>query len=275
MCKVILLVIIIAKKWKYVKHKLVNWYIFFEFAEIYSMFTTLVRVVIIYVIILVLLRIMGKRQIGELQPFELVVTLIIADIATIPMSDSSIPLLNGIIPLVTLVLLQIFLSFLSRKSLFIRKLINGKPVIVMDSSGVVYDNLRALNMSLNDLTEMLRGCDVSQMDDVQYAFVETNGKASVILKSESAPLTPKITKQKTDKATFSIMLIMEGKINQENIKLAKVDENFLQKIVAKAKIKSTKEVLILSLDNAGKVYIQPKNGACQVLNVDFSGGDNW
>src|SRR5690606_14932664 len=121
--------------------------------------------------VLILLRIMGKRQIGEMQPYELVITLIIADLATVPMSETALPILHGIIPLVTLCIIHYFLSFLTRKSLYIRKLINGKPVIVIGPNGIDYSALKMLNMNFSDLQESLRTAGYFNLEEVLYAIV--------------------------------------------------------------------------------------------------------
>ena len=239
------------------------------------MFTTLIRIIIIFLIILTLVRLMGKRQIGELQPFELVIMLIFADIATIPMTDSSVPLLVGVIPLIALVLLQFFLSLLSRKSLLFQKIINGKPVIVIGPNGIIYDNLKALNMSLDDLQEALRGCNVSNFDEVQYAIIETNGKMSIILKKENTPVTNKDLKIQAEENTFPIILIDDGRINKDNLKTAQIDLNFLNDIIKKQNIKSFKDILVLNIDNNGKIYLQTKKGKNTTFNIEFKGGNNW
>ena len=239
------------------------------------MFIILLRVTIIFFVVLLLIRLMGKRQIGELQPFELVIMLIFADIATMPMADMSVPLLNAVIPLVTLVLLQFFLSFLARKSLFFRKIINGKPVVVIDPNGIIFENLKALNMTIDDLTEALRGCNVSSFDQVQYALIETNGKASVILKSANSPATCQDLKLTTEETTLPIILVSDGKINKENLQLANIDLDFILNVLKKAKIKDLQSVLVMTIDNSGKIYIQAKKQNCQVINVNFKGGENW
>lgn len=239
------------------------------------MFIILLRVAIIFLVVLLLIRLMGKRQIGEMQPFELVIMLIFADIATMPMADMSVPLLNAIIPLVTLVLLQFFLSFLARKSLFFRKIINGKPVVVIDPNGIIFENLKALNMTLDDLTEALRGCNVASFDEVQYALIETNGKASVILKAPNSPVTCQDLKLKPTETTLPILLVSDGKINKENLLLAKINLDYVSNILKKAKIKNLKDVLVMTIDNDGKVYLQAKKQSCQVLNINFKGGENW
>lgn len=239
------------------------------------MFTTLIRVIIIYLVVLALVRLMGKRQIGEIQPFELVIMLIFADLATIPMTDSSVPLLLGIIPLVTLVLLQFFLSLISRKSIFFQNLINGKPVIVIGPNGIIYPNLKALNMSIDDLQEALRGCNVSNFDEVQYAIVETNGKMSVILKKANSPVTNEDMHINAQENTYPIIIIDDGKYNNENIKLTQLSKDYIDELLKKNNIKSYKDVLVLNIDNNGKIYLQTKNDKYQNLEIDFKGGKNW
>ena len=152
------------------------------------MFTLLIRCVIVYSIVLVVFRLMGKRQLGELQPFEFVITLIIADLATIPMAEINIPVIHGVVPLLTLMLLHFFISWISRKSIFMRKVINGKPVLIITPDGINYDALKKLNMNLNDLNEALRNLNYCSLDQIEYAIVETNGKITVLPNADNAPL---------------------------------------------------------------------------------------
>ena len=142
-------------------------------------FTVFIRAVIIFVIVLVMVRLMGKRQIGEMQPFELVITLIIAEIACIPMSNVAIPLSHGIIPILTLVVLHFLLSFLARKSLRLRRVISGNPIVVIDTNGINYQNLKKMNMNINDLIEALRSGGDFNLEEIRYAIFETNGKLCV------------------------------------------------------------------------------------------------
>src|SRR5574344_1000390 len=150
------------------------------------MITILIRCVIIYLIVLFIFRIMGKRQLGELQPFEFAITLIIADLATIPMAEINIPIIHGVIPLIILMILHFFISWISRKSIFMRKVINGKPVLIMTPDGINYTALKDLNMNLNDLNEALRNLNYFSLDQIQYAIVETNGKITVLPNSQNA-----------------------------------------------------------------------------------------
>lgn len=239
------------------------------------MFTNLLRITIVYIVVLTLVRVMGKRQIGELQPFELVIMLIFADIATIPMTDNSIPLLSGIIPIITLVFLQFFFSLISRKSLLFQSILNGKPVIVIDSNGIIFKNLKALNMSITDLQEALRSCQVNNFDEVEYAIVETTGKMSVVMKKEFSPITLKDLNMETQKNTLPIILIDEGKFNNDNLRLSGLNEEFIVKLVKEKLNLTIKDVLVLNLDNAGKMFLQSKTDKATILNIEFNGGQNW
>ena len=234
------------------------------------MITLILRSIIIYCIVLFSVRIMGKRQIGDLQPFELVVTLIIADLACIPMSDITIPIVFGIVPLFSLVLLHFLFTLLNRKSLFFRKILNGRPIIVIDKNGINYPALKKLNMTLNDLTEGLRACDCFDLSTVAYAIVETNGKISVLLKSECLPPTNKDLKVETDPSSLSIIVINDGKIIEENLKPLNINNAQIEKILKQEKIKNIKDILILAVNSNGNVYIQEKNKNYKTFDIELS-----
>ena len=233
------------------------------------MFTLILRAIIIYLIVLVVLRLMGKRQIGDMQPCELVITLIIADLACIPMSETTIPLLYGITPLFTLAVLHFIMTLLSRKSLFLRKLINGKPVIVIDKSGINYKALKALNMTLNDLTEALRGANCFSFDDVAYAILETNGNLSVLPKISIQPVTNENMKLTLPENTLQVILINDGKLSYENLKLLNLKEDFIQKILRKENVKSVKDVLVMCINAYGEIYFQTKKSPSKILTSNF------
>ena len=132
---------------------------------------------------------MGKRQIAQMQPFELVITLIIADLATIPMADISIPLINGIVPLIVLAILHFGITFISCKWLPTRKFFNGKPVVLVDSNGIVEEALDKLNVNINDILEACRYAGYMSLADVQFVIMETNGNISIIPNSDNTPVT--------------------------------------------------------------------------------------
>lgn len=242
--------------------------IFLNFTYNKTMLTIVFRSVIIYLVVLFLYRLMGKRQLGQMQPFELVLTLIIADLATIPMAEVSVPVLHGVVPVLTLVVLHFALSFFSQISSKFAHFLSGKPVIVINPDGIDYKALKNLNMSVDDVFEAIRGCGYFSLEQVQYAIMETNGKMSVLPKSEFAPVTVQDMKLNVDKSTIPVNLINEGKLNKENLKIAHIDEVKLMEILKQANIKKVKDVLLLTLDKNGSVYLQKFGQKYQVLQVE-------
>ena len=247
------------------------------------MLTLIIRAILVYLIVLIVFRLMGKRQLGQMQPFELVLTLIIADLATIPMAESSVPILHGLVPLFTLVTVHFFLALATRSSNFLNKVISGKPVIVVNPKGIDYQAIKNLNISVDDLFEAIRGCGFFSLDEVQYAIVETNGTVNVLPKKDSSPVTVgdlketmpqenlKLEKLKEiDETTIPITLVAEGKINKNNLKLSKLNESKLQKIIKNAGGKHVKDVLILTIDGNGKIYYQQKKGTFKTWEIDYS-----
>ncbi len=234
------------------------------------MITLILRAIIIYCIVLFSVRIMGKRQIGDMQPFELVVTLIIADLACIPMSDSSIPIVFGIVPLFSIVVLHHFFTFLNRKSIFFRKTINGRPIIVIDQDGINYKNLKLLNMTINDLTEGLRSCQCFNISDVAFAIVETNGKISILLKSTSQPASKEDLKISPKKAVLSAILVNDGKIIEENLKIFNLEKSFVEKFASKQKTKNVGDILIFTLNELGEIFYQEKNKPCKDIKIKLN-----
>lgn len=237
--------------------------------------TVMLRSLIIYFIVLVILRIMGKRQIGEMQPFELVITLIIADLATVPMSETALPLLHGIIPLLTLCALHFFLSFLSRKSLHFRHIMNGKPVMVITPNGVDYKAIKSLNMTFNDLQESIRTAGYFNLDEILYAIIQTNGSLSVLPRAPYAPLTASNMQISVPQVSLPIMIVSEGKPLKENMALANLDENFLNKQIKLAGFSGLKEVMLITINQQGNMYIQPKYGNYVTLKTDYKGDNYW
>jgi len=238
-------------------------------------FTLLTRSLILYILILFLLRIMGKRQLGEMQPFELVITLIIADLATIPMAETALPLIQGIIPLLTLVCIHYLICLLSRKSLFFRKLINGKPIILLDPDGINYENLKRVNMTFNDLMEGIRTAGYFNLEELLYVILQTNGSMTVVNRSEYSPITAEDMKIEKQQASLPVIIVNKGKINKENLLLAQINEKFLLENIKQIGINSIKDILILTIDNYGKIYVQPLSGKFQTIETNYSKGDRW
>lgn len=222
------------------------------------MLTIIVRSILIYCIVLLVFRLMGKRQIGQMQPFELVLTLIIADLATIPMADISIPVLHGIIPLLTLVVLHFVLTIITRLSIKLSSFLSGKPVILINPKGIDYKAMKKLNMTIDDIFACLRDKGYFSVAQVQYAIVETSGKISVMPKAEFAPATCQDLDLKPDDSFVPITLVCEGKILKDNMALAGLQETEVAEIVKKEMNSKVKDVLVLTIEKSGRGYIQLK-----------------
>lgn len=236
----------------------------------------LLRSIIVYTCVLIVVRLMGKRQIGEMQPFEFVITLIIADLACIPMAELSVPLVHGIVPIITLLIVHFLICFLSRKFQFARYLLTGKPAIVISPKGINYRELKELNMTLDDLIELMRGCDVFKIEEIAYAILETNGNLCVIKKSLSEPVTREDMKVKVSQSALPMNIIMDGKLMKENIATAEIDEKFILKCLSKANLSKYKEVLLMTLDNNGDVFIQGRNADTYFnFQMNYDGGGKW
>lgn len=220
------------------------------------MFSIILRAVIVYLIVLVVFRLMGKRQIGQMQPFELVLTLIIADLATIPMAEMSVPLLHGVIPLFTLVLVHFLLTIISKKSIRFNRMISGKPIIVINPNGVDYDALRELNISVDDIFGAIRAKGYFKLEQIQYAIMETNGTINVMPKSQYAAVTNGDLDLNVDDERLPITLVSEGSMIKENLALANVDADFVKKMLKKANIPSIKKCVVLTIDGNNQIYAQ-------------------
>ena len=222
------------------------------------MFNIMVRVVIIYILVVALLRLMGKRQIGEMEPFELVITLIIADLATIPMAEQTIPIWYGVVPLVAITIVHFVFSFLSQKSTTVRDILSGKPAIVITPDGVDMKEMKKLNMSFEELQEQLRNVNYFDLGDINYAIIERNGKISVIPKGASQPLTATDMKIAKEESDIFWVIVENGKVVKRNLK--ELEHNIwdsMSDILSILKCKLS-DILVLSLSQGGTVYAQKK-----------------
>jgi uncharacterized membrane protein YcaP (DUF421 family) len=225
------------------------------------MLLVIIRTLILYATTVLLLRVMGKRQIGQLQPYELVVIIMISELAAIPMQNTGIPLLSGLIPIFILVTAQVTLSYISLKSERARGVICGTPSIVIENSRIVEDELRRQRLNLNDLLEQLRLKNVSDISDVEYAILETSGQLSVILKSDKRPVEPQDLKISPEYEGLPITLIIDGQVINDNLKKVQLDMVWLQNELGKYGIKNVKDVFFASLDAHKQLYYQLKSSA--------------
>ena len=234
------------------------------------MSTLIIRSIIIYFLVLVVFRLMGKRQLGQMQPFELVLTLILADIATIPMTEISTPILHGVVPLLTLLVVHYTITLLSRLSTKFSDLISGKPVIVINQDGVDYMAVKKLNLTVSDITESLRGAGYFSFDEVLFAIMETNGKMSVLPKAQFSPLVKQDMQIKSQENSLPVTIVCEGKIMTENFDQVKVEKEKIMDFVKSLNV-SIKKILILTLDNNGLVYFQEMYKKGQTINSKLKG----
>ncbi len=217
-----------------------------------------IRTLIIYAIVVFSLRLMGKRQIGQLQPSELVVAIMISDLATMPMSDVSIPLLYGIVPIFTLVICEMVLSFISLKSEYIRVMLNGKPQLLIKNGKLLRKELLTSRINTDDLMEELRKAGYFSLSDIDTVILETGGTISVIPTAEAAPPTNKDLNLKPAKQEIPYMFISDGKIRRSELMRSGKDEKWISKILKKNGISHVKDVFILSEDAEGNIFVQRK-----------------
>ncbi|MBS1314150.1 MAG: DUF421 domain-containing protein [Firmicutes bacterium] len=221
------------------------------------------RTLIIYLTLIVVMRFMGKRQIGEMQPFEFVITLIIADLACVPMADVSIPLLYGIVSILVLFLLHQLISLIEQSGDFAKRLVSGKPSVVITREGVNFLELKRNNLGVEDLIESMRAGGYFSLDDADYAIFEANGNLSVLAKQnrEKPPALP-------------LLFISEGKINTKNLELTRITKEELAAFL-KEQNASVRQVSVMTLDNNGKVYLQLKGQSYQTLTLPLKEGVAW
>jgi len=210
---------------------------------------------------------MGKRQLGELQPFELAITLVASELVCIPMADATIPILYGIIPVFSLFLVHIIITKLATKSVKFRKFLNGKPVIIIEKGNILPDVMKDLNMNIDDIMEALRGAGYFNPSEVEYAILETNGSMTVLPKSQNKPLSPEDLGMNLPPAEIPVTVIMEGEFVGENV--AQLENEMKSRVLVLLDRLSIKQQDILVLLVAGEdVFIQPYKGDFMTATLD-------
>lgn len=217
-----------------------------------------VRTIILYGIIILVLRMLGKSQIAQLQPFELVIILMISELAAVPSQDTAIPLLSGVIPILVLLVIGEGISYITLKSQTARGIICGKPTIVIEKGKIVESELIRMRYNLNDLMEQLRVKNAPNIADVEYAILETNGELSLILKSSKRPVITEDLQLKPGYEGIPFTIISDGKIQYDNMRKAQVDMQWLKSQLKKANVKDAGQVLLASLASSGSLFIQKK-----------------
>ena len=199
------------------------------------MLLSFIRTVILYPVLIFVIRLMGKRQLGQMEPSEFAVTMMVANLATIPVEEREAPLYMGLIPMLTVLGLELVLAVVCLHSIFLRKLLCGKPVILIENGNILQENLRRTRITLDELTGHLREKDVLDPRAVQYAILETNGNLSVFPFSQERPATAAEAKIETRKQYLPITIVSDGKLLRENLQVAGKTEDWVRKTLKKKK----------------------------------------
>ncbi|MFW5998660.1 MAG: DUF421 domain-containing protein [Halanaerobiaceae bacterium] len=222
------------------------------------MIIVIARTFILYTTVIIVIRLMGKRQIGELQPFELAITIMISALAAIPIEDIGIPLVYSFIPILLLLGFQEILSYLSLKSTKARSIICGTPSVVIRNGKLIQEELSSLRININDLIELLRIKGYHTLEDVEYAIMETTGELSVIPKSQKRPVTPEDLEIDTQYEGLPRSLIIDGEILQQNLTDLNLDKNWLKKTLNQYNIESPEQILFAAINTKGDLIYQEK-----------------
>ena len=212
---------------------------------------------VLYLALILVIRLMGKRQIGQMEPTEFVVTMLVANLASIPMEDGGVPLLSGLLPMLVVLGMELVLAGLSMKSLWVRKLLCGKPVILIENGKILQDNLRKTRVTMDELTGHLREKDVLDLGAVQYAILETNGNLSVFPYPGERPATAREAGVQTQDQYLPLTVVSDGVVMRQNLKKAGKNEAWLEKQLKKQKV-SLQDTWLLTVDGGGSVQFYRK-----------------
>ena len=219
------------------------------------MLVNFVRAIIIYIIVLVVMRLMGKREIGQLQPFELVISIMIADLASIPMTDTGVPIFNGIVPILGLLAMHLVITVLNIKSVSIRKITCGKPTILVYRGKIDEEALKKERFTVSELQERLRGKDVFNLGDVEYAILETSGQITVMPKPNKRTTTPEDFNIEARYEGIPYDLVVDGKVMYKNLEKIGKNYEWLRKQTRKFGIRP-EEALIVTMDGDNQFFCQ-------------------
>ena len=217
------------------------------------MILSYIRTVILYLILICVIRLMGKRQIGEMEPSEFVVTMLVANLAAIPMQDGGIPLFSGLVPILTVLGVELVLSWLTLRSVALRRFLCGKPVILIDNGVLLQENLRQTRVTLDELTGHLREKDVLDITQVQYAILETDGNLSVFPFPKNKPAAAKDAGIQVKQQSLPVTIIEDGYLSRENLARAGKDEVWLETVLRQHSADG-KSTMLLTVDASDKIY---------------------
>jgi uncharacterized membrane protein YcaP (DUF421 family) len=216
------------------------------------------RTLIIYLVVIIAMRMMGKRQIGEFEPSEFVIAIMISEVATVPLENISIPIFHGIVPVITLIIAEIMLSFFCLKNSRFRNMVIGRPTVIIQNGVLIEKELKRLRFNLEDIIEELRNNGYPNISEIECAVLETNGHLSVLLKPEYNPVTRKDLQIQTDPSSICHVLVKDGIVLFSELERINRDLKWLNSQIKKQNIKKLDDVFFACIDPAGKVYIQKK-----------------
>ena len=221
------------------------------------MLITFFRSIVLYIIVLIVMRLMGKREIGQLQPFELAISSMIADLASIPMTDTGVPIFNGIIPILGLLIMHLIISLINLKSSRAREIICGRPSILIYRGKINEKTLKKERFTINELEERLRGNNIINLGDVEYAILETSGQVTVIQKPNKRTTIPEDFNIMPEYEGIPYDLVVDGKIMDDNLKSIGKNYNWLKKQVEKFNMEP-EDALVVTIDGKGQIFCQRK-----------------
>ncbi len=215
-----------------------------------------IRTIILYFCVVLALRIMGKRQLGELQPSELVVAIMISDLASVPMQSKNIPLVDGIVPIFSLVIIELIFSLIVLKSDKFRKIITGRPTQIIKNGKILKEKLSELRICIDDIVEQARIAGYPDISEIYSAYIETNGQLSIIPFESEKAATLKSLKIKEKQTKIPYIIIADGKLRKNNLKNANITEKWIEKKLSENNIKTIKDVFFMSVNEDKEVFIQ-------------------
>lgn len=224
------------------------------------MLLMLVRTLILYFTVVLAMRLMGKRQVGELQPAELVIAIMISDLASIPMQSTGVPLLSGLVPIATLLTAELIMSYISLKSRAFRKFISGSPSIIIHHGNLNEEEMEKQRFNIDDLLEELRINDYPDITEIEYAILETGGEISIIPKTSAKAVTLGDLHIEQKQDILPVILIADGELNEKELKRAKRDKKWLMAELKKFKIEKEQDAFIALLNSKGEFFAQKKKG---------------
>ncbi|MBR5344109.1 MAG: DUF421 domain-containing protein [Oscillospiraceae bacterium] len=218
----------------------------------------LIRTIIIYAALLLTMRLLGKRQLGEVELSEFVVAALIADLAAHPLQDIGIPLMNGLVPILTLFCCEVLIAGLSLKSIRLRGLLFGKPSILIARGTIDQREMKKNRFTLDELMQELRAQGALDPSKVEYAILETDGRLNVILYPAESPVTASMLRLPAPDGGYPLTVVSDGRVLSDNLRRCGRDERWLQKELDKRKLRSPTEVYLMTVNEAGQVYLAGK-----------------